>query len=275
MVELEKAFDDFGIIDEEYENLVSDEEHAEHKIINILDLTAYRANVSEVYTGARNAFVQAKAAKTTSVAQLDLVPPSANPPTQDGNTAQSIQGPVQTAASSSLSQKSVGGTVSSVSSENDNVTATEFHEGAGPFIPSQPPFYQPTATHVYPGHTTNVFPHQPVSYAMPTQANNLLTGPGPISHTGYSMPPSQYYFLPMPSFQQSIGGQPYPGQQENTSPHHLSNSGVAGQSEGTVATGVHLTKKTLPIFQDSERTGQSLKQSGSSWQRGHRRKRQP
>ena len=79
----------------------------------------------------------------------------------------------------------------------------------------------------------------------------------------------------MPSFQQSIGGPPYPGQQVNTSPHHLSNSGVAGQREGAVATGVHLTKKTLPIFQDSERTGKSLKQSGSRWQRGHTRTRQP
>ena len=207
MVELEKAFDDFCIIDEEYEILVSDEEHAEHEIVNGLDLTAYRANVSEVYTGARNAFVQAKAAKTTSVAQLDLVPPSANPPTQDGNTTPSVQGPVQTATSSSLSQTSVGGTVSRVSSQNDsvvasvsNVQATDFHEGAGPFIPSQSPFHQPTATHVYPGHTMNVFPYQPVSYAMPTQANNLLTGPGPISHTVYSMPPSQHYFLPIRSF---------------------------------------------------------------------------
>lgn len=151
MVELEKAFDDFCIIDEEYEILVSDEEHAEHEIANILDLTAYRANVSEVYTRARNAFAQAT--------QLNLVPPSANPPTQDGNTTPSVQGPVQTATSSSLSQTSVGGTVSSVSSQNDsvgasvsNVQATEFHEGAGPFIPSQSPFHQPTATHVYPGH---------------------------------------------------------------------------------------------------------------------------
>ena len=57
MVELEKAFDDFCIIDEEYEILVSDEEHAEHGIVNRLDLTAYRANVSEVYMGARNAFL--------------------------------------------------------------------------------------------------------------------------------------------------------------------------------------------------------------------------
>ena len=85
----------------------------------------------------------------------------------------------------------------------------------------------------------NVFPYQPVSYVMPTQANNLLTRPGPISHTGYSMPPSQHYFFSMPSFQQSIGRQPYAGQQVNTSPHHLSNSGVAGQREGAVATGVH------------------------------------
>ena len=65
MVELEKAFDVFCTIDEEYESLLSDEEHAEHGIVNGLDLPAYLANVSEVYnyTGARNAFVQAKAAK--------------------------------------------------------------------------------------------------------------------------------------------------------------------------------------------------------------------
>ena len=150
--------------------------------------------------------------------------------------------------------------MSSMSSQNDsvaasvsNVQATDFHGGAGPFIPSQPPFHQPTATHVYPGHTMNVFPFQPVSYAMPTQANNLLTGLGPISHTGYSMPPSQHYFLPMPSFQQSIGGQPYPAQQVNTSPYHLSNSGVADQSEGAVATGVHLKKMSLSIFSGQQK----------------------
>ena len=43
--------------------MVSDEEHAEHGIVNGLDLTAYQANVSEVYAGARNAVVHAKAAK--------------------------------------------------------------------------------------------------------------------------------------------------------------------------------------------------------------------
>ena len=55
-----------------------------------------------------------KQLKTTSVAQLDLKPPSANSPTQDGNTTPSVQGPVQTATSSSRSQTSVGGTVSSM-----------------------------------------------------------------------------------------------------------------------------------------------------------------
>ena len=63
MVELEKAFDVFCTIDEEYESLVSDKEHAEYGIVNGLDLTAYRANVGEEYTGSEKAFVQAKAAK--------------------------------------------------------------------------------------------------------------------------------------------------------------------------------------------------------------------
>ena len=142
-----------------------------------------------------------------------------------------------------------------MSSQNDSVTTSvsniqvpDFHGGQDPSFLRSHPFKNQKQLILYPGHTMNVFPYQPVSYAMPTQANNLLTGLGPISHTGYSMPPSQHYFVPMPSFQQSIGGQPYPGQQVNTSPHHLSNSGVADQSEGAVATGVHLKKMTLPIF---------------------------
>lgn len=69
MVELEKAFDDSCIIDE-CEILVSDEEPAEHGIFNGLDLTAYRANVSEVYVGARNAFIQVKAAKNNVLFNL-------------------------------------------------------------------------------------------------------------------------------------------------------------------------------------------------------------
>ena len=33
MVKLEKVYDDFCVIDEEYETLVSNEEHAEHQIV--------------------------------------------------------------------------------------------------------------------------------------------------------------------------------------------------------------------------------------------------
>ena len=63
-IELEKVYDDFCVVDEEYKTLVLNEEFAEHQIVNGLDITAYQANVNEVYTGARNAFMQAKATKT-------------------------------------------------------------------------------------------------------------------------------------------------------------------------------------------------------------------
>ena len=57
----------------------------------------------------------------------------------------------------------------------------------------------------------------------------------------------------MPSFQQSIGGQAYPGQQVNTLPHHLSSNGVADRNVGAVATGAHLMKMTLPIFSGQQK----------------------
>ena len=169
-----------------------------------------------------------------------------------------------------------------MSSQNDSVTTSvsniqvpDFHGGQDPSFLRSHPFNNQKQLILYPGHTMNVFPYQPVSYAMPTQANNLLTGLGPISHTGYSMPPSQHYFVPMPSFQQSIGGQPYPGQQVNTSPHHLSRNGVADQSDGAVRLVSIPRRWPSQFFQDKERTGQSLKQSRSSWQRGPTRTRQP
>ena len=64
LVELEKVYDDFCVIDKEYETLVFNEELAQHQIVNGLDITAYRANVNEAYTGSRDAFMQAKASKT-------------------------------------------------------------------------------------------------------------------------------------------------------------------------------------------------------------------
>lgn len=53
MVELEKVYDAFWVIDEEYETVVSEKEHADHQIVNGLDVSAFRANAKEVYTGAR------------------------------------------------------------------------------------------------------------------------------------------------------------------------------------------------------------------------------
>lgn len=79
MVELEKVFDDFCVIDEEYETLVSEEEHADHQVVNGLDIIAYRANVKEAYTVARNAFMQAKAPKTSNVVHPGSVPTPAAP----------------------------------------------------------------------------------------------------------------------------------------------------------------------------------------------------
>ena len=79
MVELEKAFDDFCVIDEGYETLVSEEEHVDHQVVNGLDIIAYRENVKEAYTMARNAFMQAKAPNTSNVVQPGSVPTAADP----------------------------------------------------------------------------------------------------------------------------------------------------------------------------------------------------
>ena len=44
------------MIDGEYETPVSNEEHAEHQIVNGLDITAYRAYVNEAYAGGQRCF---------------------------------------------------------------------------------------------------------------------------------------------------------------------------------------------------------------------------
>ena len=124
IVELEKAYDDFCIVDEEYETVVSNEEHAEHRIVNGQDLTTYRANVSEVYTGARNAFTQAKVAKTQRVAQLSSEPPSTDSSTHslEGNTTPPMQGTVQSETSADLNQIAPSGLTTS--SQTGNVTVS-------------------------------------------------------------------------------------------------------------------------------------------------------
>ena len=136
MVELEKAYNDFCIEDEEYETLVLDEEHEEHRTVNGLDIPAYRANVNETYTGARDAFVQAKASKTSSIAQLDSGPLPADPlayPLEEG-AALPVQGTAQPGDNSDLSQSVTGGFAAfpqsgSVTMSANSAQASNSHSG--------------------------------------------------------------------------------------------------------------------------------------------------
>jgi hypothetical protein len=61
MFELEKVFDDFCVINEEYELIVSDEKYAEHRVVNGEDIRTYRDNVKRCYQEARSVFVSVKA----------------------------------------------------------------------------------------------------------------------------------------------------------------------------------------------------------------------
>jgi hypothetical protein len=58
MFELEKVFDDFCVINEEYELIVSDEKYA---VVNGEDIRTYRDNVKRCYQEARSVFVSVKA----------------------------------------------------------------------------------------------------------------------------------------------------------------------------------------------------------------------
>ncbi|CAB4024250.1 Hypothetical predicted protein [Paramuricea clavata] len=60
MFELEKVFDDFCVINEEYELIVSDEKYAEHRVVNDEDIRTYRDNVKRCYEEARSVFVSVK-----------------------------------------------------------------------------------------------------------------------------------------------------------------------------------------------------------------------
>ncbi|CAB3984900.1 Hypothetical predicted protein [Paramuricea clavata] len=60
MFELEKVFDDFCVINEEYELIVSDEKYAEHRVVNGEDIRTYRDNVKRCYEEARSVFFSVK-----------------------------------------------------------------------------------------------------------------------------------------------------------------------------------------------------------------------
>ena len=205
----------FCVIDEEYETLVSNEEHAEHQIVNGLDITAYRANVNEAYTGARDAF---EASKTSSVSLPGSVSTPADPLTHplDQSTTLPVQGPSQSGNNANPDQPVTG--VVTVSSQTQSVTlsassaqANKFPLGIGSIYPSgysvaPAPRYplvqsstQPTLTHVYTGHLSSVLPQQAVIYAVPAQSNggqaNDQMGFYPISFASFSIPLAQQYWL--------------------------------------------------------------------------------
>ena len=61
MSELEKVFDDFCMVNEEFEIVASNEEYAEHRVVNRDDIKTYRESVNQSYQKTRNVFVQVKA----------------------------------------------------------------------------------------------------------------------------------------------------------------------------------------------------------------------
>ena len=74
IVELEKAYDDFCVISEEYELLVSDEKFTEHRVVNGDDLITYNANVKQTYEEARNVYGIIKAENEKSKQNLAMAP---------------------------------------------------------------------------------------------------------------------------------------------------------------------------------------------------------
>ena len=73
-VELEKVYDDFCVINEEYELLVSKEKFIEHRVVNGDDLKTYNANVKQTYEEARNAYTQLKCENDKSKQNLTMAP---------------------------------------------------------------------------------------------------------------------------------------------------------------------------------------------------------
>ncbi|CAB3984364.1 Hypothetical predicted protein [Paramuricea clavata] len=74
IVELEKVYDEFCIITEEYELLVSNEKFVEHRVVNGDDITTYNANVKQTYVEARNVYVKIKAKNERSKQNIATAP---------------------------------------------------------------------------------------------------------------------------------------------------------------------------------------------------------
>ena len=237
------------------------------KLFNGLDITAYRANVNEAYTGARDAF---KASKTSRVSLPGSVSTPADPLTHplDQGTTSPVQGTSQSGNNANPDQPVAS--VVTVSSQTQSVTSASSAQAnnfPGSIYPSgysvtPAPRYplvqsstQPTLTHVYTGHLSSVLPQQSVSYAAPAQSNGSqatdLMGFDPISSASFGIPPAQQYWLPQPFVQQSSGGQVYPGQLMNVLSYQPGSHGMPAQNSGASSVdtpGVHLKKMSLPTF---------------------------
>ena len=60
MVELEKFYDDFLIVNEEFESLVAIEEDKDHRVVNGEDLSTYSENVKKTFMEAQDVFLKRK-----------------------------------------------------------------------------------------------------------------------------------------------------------------------------------------------------------------------
>ena len=62
MTELEKVYDDFWVVNEEFELIVLQDENSEHRTVNGEDVGEYRDNVKKCYEEAREVFLVQKTA---------------------------------------------------------------------------------------------------------------------------------------------------------------------------------------------------------------------
>ena len=74
IIELEKAYDDFCVANEEFELLVLKEENNEHRVVNGEDVSEYRDNVKQCYNEAREVFLEQKAAEQEISKNLAVEP---------------------------------------------------------------------------------------------------------------------------------------------------------------------------------------------------------
>ena len=74
MLELERAYDEFCIQNEEFEELVIEEGNAQHRVVNGEDISTYRMNVNRAYHEAKKEFLEVKATNhLKSIINRDIV----------------------------------------------------------------------------------------------------------------------------------------------------------------------------------------------------------